>query len=898
MQAMKNMGQLFKESDSDSVAMVVVEGEQPLGAEAHRFYDDLMNRLRGDAKHVQHIQDFWGDPLTAAGAQSNDGKAAYVQINLAGNMGGALANESIESVRKAASKTPPPPGVKVFVTGAEALQADLNHAGDKSMAKITLVTVAVVVTMLLIFYRSILTVIVLMLTVGIEIGAASGMVAMLGHHHLINLSTFAVNLLMSLAIAAGTDYGIFLIGRYQEARAGGADPETAYYEMFNGTAHVIAGSGLTIAGATYCLSFTRLPYYQTLGAPCAIGMIVAVLVAVTLGPAIITIGSRLGLFEPKRAMRIRTWRKIGATIVRWPKPILTVSVAIAIIGLAALPGYRTSYDDRRYIPKDIPANAGFLAADRHFSQARMQPEILLIESDHDLRNPADFLVVDKVAKAVFRVPGVARVQAITRPQGTPIEHSSIPFLISTQNVGQLQNLKLIKDRIGEIGALANKLGTMIETMKSMVAIMDNLNGVMHSVINNMTDVQNTIHRLRDDMANFDDTFRPIRSYFYWEKHCFDIPSCWAIRSVFDALDGIDQMTETMDKMVAGMRQVDALLPQMIADFKATVPTMELMYSTFQTMYSTISGFYSQTEELSKDSTAMGKAFDAAKNDDSFYLPPEIFDNPDFKRGLKAFLSPDGKTVRMIVSHRGDPATPEGISEVEPIKNAAIEAVKGTPLEDAKIELGGTAAVYKDMADGSKYDLMIAGIASLCVIFSIMLIVTRALVAALVIVGTVVLSLGASFGLSVLIWQYALGMELHWLVLPMSVTILLAVGSDYNLLLVSRFKEEIPAGIKTGIIRAMGGTGSVVTSAGLVFAFTMGSMVVSDVRIMGQAGATIGLGLLLDTLIVRSFMTPAIATVLGSWFWWPTNIYARRRRYVATVVNRYEAATTSQFERLS
>ena len=154
------------------------------------------------------------------------------------------------------------------------------------------------------------------------------------------------------------------------------------------------------------------------------------------------------------------------------------------------------------------------------------------------------------------------------------------------------------------------------------------------------------------------------------------------------------------------------------------------------------------------------------------------------------------------------------------------------------------------AKARKYDLVIAVTASLCIVFIIMLIITRSLIAALVIVGTVALSLGASFGLSVLLWQYILGINLHWLVLVMAVIILLAVGSDYNLLLVSRFKEEMGAGLKTGIIRAMGGTGKVVTAAGLVFAFTMASMVVSDLRVVGQVGTTIGLGLLFDTLVVR------------------------------------------------
>jgi RND superfamily putative drug exporter len=229
---------------------------------------------------------------------------------------------------------------------------------------------------------------------------------------------------------------------------------------------------------------------------------------------------------------------------------------------------------------------------------------------------------------------------------------------------------------------------------------------------------------------------------------------------------------------------------------------------------------------------------------------------------------------MIISHEGDPATPEGISHIDPIRNAAKQAVKNTPLGDSNIYIGGTAATYKDISEGAKYDLMIAGIAALSLILLIMVFVTRSLVAAIVIVGTVALSLGASFGLSVLVWQDILGIQLLWIVLALSIILLLAVGSDYNLLLISRFKEEIHAGLKTGIIRAMAGSGSVVTSAGLVFAATMASFVFSDLRAIGQVGTTIALGLLFDTLIVRSFMTPSVATLLGRWFWWPQRVRPR------------------------
>src|ERR1700689_1147526 len=394
--AMERIGKVFKESDSDAMAMIVLESDQPLGPGAHRYYEALIGELKSDPKHVQHIQDFWGDPLTAAGAQSADGKAAYVQLNLVGNQGETRSNNSVAAVRKIVDGTPAPKGVKAYVTGPAAIAADGNTSGDK-----TIVKVVVTFVMLLFVYRSFITVALLLAMVGIELAAARGIVAFLALHDVIKLSTFATNMLVSLAIAAGTDYGIFFIGRYHEARHNGEDRKTAYFTAYRGVAHVVLASGLTIAGATYCLSFARLPVFQTLGAPCALGMLVAVAVALTLIPAVIVVGSRFGLLEPKRLHSVRGWRRVGTAVVRWPAPIFAATCAVTMIGLLALPSYKVSYVDRDYIPKGTPGNVGMAAAERHFSQARMLPEVLMIESDHDMRNSADFLVLDKLAKSIF-----------------------------------------------------------------------------------------------------------------------------------------------------------------------------------------------------------------------------------------------------------------------------------------------------------------------------------------------------------------------------------------------------------------------------------------------------------------------------------------------------------------
>jgi putative drug exporter of the RND superfamily len=878
-QAMARMGEDFKESKSgsDSLAMIVLEGQQPLGDDARAYYDGLIRELRNDPQHVEHVQDLWGDRLTAAGAQSPDGQAVYVQLNLAGGQGSTLGRESVTAVRNIVNRTPPPPGVDVFVTGPAALVGDMQHSGESSILKMTLIGAVIIFVVLLVVYRSFATVILLLVTVGIELFAARGIVALLGHNGIVLLSTFAINMLVALAMAAGTDYGIFFFGRYQEARQAGEDPETAYYTTYRRVAPVVLGSGLTIAGALLCLSFTRMPIFQTIGLPCAVGMLVAVAVALTLVPAVLTLGSRFGLVDPKRRIGVRRWRRVGAAIVRWPTPILVATLAVTLVGLLALPGYVTSYDDRRYVPHDVPANLGYAAADRHFSQARMMPDILMIESDHDLRNPEDFIVLHKLAKSIFRVPGISRVQGITRPEGTPIEHTSIPFMISMQSAGQQQMMQHMEKRVGDMLKEADLMGKQVALTKHMLEIQQQVTDVTRDTIRQTKDMTVIMGELRGHISDFEDFFRPIRNYLYWEPHCYDIPICFSLRSAFNLIDGVDEITDKMQELVGDLDKMDELLPQLLEQMKPMIAILESMHTMLLTMHSTMSGIFGVMNDSSQDATAMGQAFDAAKNDDSFYLPPEVFQNPDFQRAMTSFLSPDGKAARFIISHKGDPGSPEGIARIDQIKTAAEEALKTTPLQGAGIYVTGSASTFKDLRDGSKYDLWIAGVAALCLIFIIMLVMTRSIIAALVIVGTVALSLGASFGLSVLIWQYILGINLHWMVLPMAVIVLLGVGSDYNLLLVSRMKEELPAGIKTGIIRAMGSTGKVVTNAGLVFAFTMAAMAFSDLQIIGQVGTTIGLGLLFDTLIVRAFLTPSIAALLGRWFWWPQIVRPRPPR---------------------
>jgi RND superfamily putative drug exporter len=785
------------------------------------------------------------------------------------------------------SQTKTPPGLKVYVSGAAPLSADMLEVGNKSLITIMFVTIILIIVMLLVVYRSITTALLILVMVMMELICGRGFVSFLAFHKFIEISEFASNILVSLILGAGTDYAIFLIGRYHEARHAGEDRETAYYSAVNGVSHVILGSGLAVAGATFCLRFTRLNYFNTCGIPCAVAMLTAVVAALTFGPALLALGSRFGVFEPKRPAGTGIWRRVGTLVVRWPGRLLLASGVVVLVGSITLPTYRPNYDDRLYVADDVPSKQGYAASDRHFPASKLNSDMLAVESDHDMRNSTDMIALDRVARNVFHTPGVGMIQSTTRPLGAPLEHSSFTYTIGTMGTKIKELLPFLTDLNNRLTDMASVTDRMTALLRRQQELTRQQAGAAHIAAEAAQGMKDVTDSMRDNIADFDDAWRPIRSYFYWEKHCLDIPMCWSLRSLFDATDKIDQLDEQMDKNLAAALIQDTVMPQLVELIGRNVDQLVQLRQIILTEHSTIDPQLTQLDELSRQMMDLGYAFDSSKNDEFFYLPPDAFSNPSFQIDLRFFMSPDGKSARYMVYHDGEALTPEGIKHDQTYLPAAKEALKGTTLAGARVYLGGAAATYWDIQDAARTDLMIAAAAAFALIFVVMLLITRSMIAALVIVGTVAFSYSGAFGLSVLVWQHLIGIPMSWLNLPLTFIILVAVGSDYNLLLIARYLEESAAGLNTGLIRAVANSGKVVTTAGLVFAVTMMAMVSSDLVNIGQMGCTIGLGLLLDTLVVRSFITPAIARLLGPFFWWPRVIRSRpprttSRRHAAPV----------------
>jgi hypothetical protein len=272
----------------------------------------------------------------------------------------------------------------------------------------------------------------------------------------------------------------------------------------------------------------------------------------------------------------------------------------------------------------------------------------------------------------------------------------------------------------------------------------------------------------------------------------------------------------------------------------------------------------------------------------FYIPPRILTQDDFKKAAGLFISPDGHSARYLVQTKLNPFSVAAMDQVNSITDTAHSAQPNTALSDAKISLVGIPAALRDTRDYYNNDLRFIVIATIVIVLLILIALLRAIVAPLYLICSVVISYLSALGIGVVMFQFILGQELHWTVLGLTFIILVAVGADYNMLLISRIRDESPHGVRFGVIRTVGCTGGVITAAGLIFAASMFGLLLASISMMVQAGFVLGMGILLDTFLVRTVTVPAVAALVGRANWWPSQF----RPQVHKPVRRAERVSTS------
>ena len=259
--------------------------------------------------------------------------------------------------------------------------------------------------------------------------------------------------------------------------------------------------------------------------------------------------------------------------------------------------------------------------------------------------------------------------------------------------------------------------------------------------------------------------------------------------------------------------------------------------------------------------------------DGRVLHPAADSHPEaeFKKAAKLFVSADGHTARYLVQTALNPFGTEAMDQVNQIVKTAKAHGPTRPWPTRRSRWWDSLPCKMIFATTTTA-IFASSLRSRSLWFAAVLVVLlRSIVAPLYLVLSVILSYVSALGIRCGFLQFILGQEISWSVPGMTFLVLVAVGADYNLLLISRIRDEARNGVRTAVIRTISATGGVITSAGLIFAASMFGMVFSSISAAVQIGFIIGVGLLLDTFLVRTVTVPAIAALLGNANWWPSKL---------------------------
>jgi putative drug exporter of the RND superfamily len=926
----QQMTEAFHESGSQNVLLTVLTNEKGLGPADEDVYRTLVDKLRQDTRNVVMLQDFLSTPPLREVMTSKDHKAWYLPIGLAGALGSPQAYDSYTRVADVVKETAAGSTLTAYLTGPSGTIADLTIVGERDVHLLEIATAIMVLTILLIVYRNPVTMLLPLITIGISLVTAQGVVAGLSQLGL-GITSQTIAFMTALVAGAGTDYAVFLISRYHDYLRLGADSDQAVVRALMSVGKVTAASAGTVVVTFLGMIFTRLGLFSTIGPALAVSVGVALLAAVTVLPAVLVLAGRRGWIAPRRDLTTRFWRRSGIRIVRRPKAHLVASLMVLIIlaGCGTLARY--NYDDRKNLPDSTQSNLGYAAVDHHFQLNSTIPQYLFIQSPHDLRTPKALADLEQMAQRVSQLPGIAMVRGVTRPTGESVEQAR-----ATYQAGEVGNKlndasKLITDHTSDLNlltnganALADNLGNVrgqvSQAISSVRGLVDALSYMQNQFgggktlkeIDTAAKLVTSMRALGDAMGvnltNAVDTFDwagPVVTALDASPTCDADASCSRSRVQLQRLvtardDGTldkiadlarqlqsTQDAQTLESTAKGLREAldtaaNALRSLGLGEpggMEARMATLEQGADTLadgsQRLADGVQLLVDQTKQMGTGlDTASGFLLAMKYNASEpsmagFYIPPQLLTQDEFKKAASAFVSPDGHAVRYLVQTDVNPFSTDAMDQVNLITDTARGAQPNTALADASISMGGFPATLRDMRDYYNHDIRLIIVMTVMVVLLILIALLRAIVAPLYLIGSVMISYLSAVGIGVIVFQFILGQELSWSVPGLAFIVLVAVGADYNMLLISRLREESSRGMRSGVIRTVGATGGVITSAGVIFAASMLGLVFGSVATMVQAGFIMGAGLLLDTFLVRTIMVPALAVLVGQANWWPS-----------------------------
>ncbi len=929
---LETMDEAFGNGKSKAFAFIVMVNDRGLTKQDGAAYRRIVSGLAAHPTEIVEVQDYISKPQLRSALVSEDSKATYIPIGLSAAIGSPRSSANIELLRSVVSEAGAPRGTEVHITGDPATVADLTIAVNDASERIHLISGSLLVLILIVIYRRFVTVLIPLATIAVALICTRGVLSLLGEAGLA-LSTYTAAFVTAIVLGAGTDYSVFLISRFRDEYRDSGDVlvsvRTATTRI--GTA-LIASAATVILGASTLIA-AQLGVFATTGPGMAVAVAVSLAASLTLTPVLIAWGGRrIGPAVAVRPDSM--WSRVGTFVSARPGRVLAGSALALGLLAAFLPTMTLSFDTRAAQPSTTPSNLGNAAMAKHFAPNEILPDYILVTSERDMRNPQDLASLNTLSRAIAKVPGVSSVRSITQPAGEPLRQARISNQLATlaknlrkadrglssaqpglgklsqgasdlaagtdqlaagsaQAVGGVdQFIRGLDDLQQGLGTAADKTATAAEgsgILSSATAQLATGLQTAHDQAAISVDGLQTIYRAlaRDVLCTVDPVCKRAREGL---KQIADGQNAQLLGGLQEAADAAERIASGQGSLTTGLAQLQAGLARAERGSSQLAGGQRIFRSKLAELATGsrkladgtgqlepgISQLADQTTELTDGLDKAGTYLDAVQTGAStpdaagFYLPARALKQPDFALARTSFLSADGKVARIQIIGKTDPLSADGVARYGVTRDAAELSLRGTTLANADTVATGAGGLGADLKNYLDQDTRFVLALVLLVVLLVLIVTLRSLVAPLYLLASVILSYAAALGLTTLVWQHLLGQNIEFNVPIITFVLLVAVGADYNILLMSRMREGGLTLNRRVVAEAVTATGPVITSAGVIFASSFVALIGSSVHGLAQTGFAVATGLLLDTFIVRTLLVPSCAALLESRSWWPAS----------------------------
>lgn len=816
----------FPDQAYDSAAAAVLNREGGLTEADRAFARSLESTLEGPRRPANLLRVLGPSerPEIAEYLSSADGTTQLVVAQFGSSFVAPVTLDAVKSLQELTSELATPAGLKIVWTGDAVFGSDYMDSVKTSLDRAAVVTVLLILLVLLSVYRSPLLALVPLVTIGIGLMISRGVLAWMTQAGW-DMSPLVELFLVVILFGCGTDFCLLVSWRFGEhwnpTNPAGAMRTTLRLV----TPTLLSSAGTVIAGLSL-MGLTRFKLFSSTGPSVALGLALTLTTVLTLTPALLVL---LATYRPRAFAGLTApssgfWDRVGRRVLA--RPWIVWGGTLLLMAVPSIIGFNPSFTQD--LVADLPRNTksvdGMRIISDKFGAGRVAPLTIVLKANENFREAEGLALIDDVSRLLSRQRRLLEVRSATQPLGStePLEPARLDA-----------RLRTITDGFGSMveGAEQLREGLTEGAAKLQTAIL----------LEEMTGIPLTGSPPPQSTSTRDALVSGLRQ---------------ATGSIFGGRPTAPPAPET------GPEPPPASDPP--AEPKAEAPQERMLRDLTRAadgarQIAEGAGRAREEIEVILRNDVGRKALDRL-----LITPQNVEENPDLQEALDVYISPDGELARIDLVQADRLFSEEALDQVQSLRRQLrdwLGEIGPGALDHPGVAITGPNAESADIRELTRTDQYQSWVVVPLGVFLVLLLTLRDPLACLNLVATMVVTYLFALGVAHVVFVWGLGAEgLDWKVPYFLFVLLIAVGVDYNVFLMTRLQEETRAlGQRAGITRAVAQTGGLISSAAAITACSFSAFMFSPLSSLRQLGFALVVGIVVDAVLVRPILVPC-----GQW----------------------------------